>query len=444
MDKVLIVDDEKNIQVSLASILEDDGYKVFFANNGEEGLEKFKNIKPDAVFLDIWLPGMDGLETMRKMLVINPLQIIIMISGHGNITTAVSAVKEGAYDFLEKPLSLDKVMFVLKRGLEYKRVLDENLKLKSILNRGAEAEMELPDRKTSRKEGSGDFAFHMEDTKFFLKQKTVKKSNIIYGIGLHSGEKTGMVINPLPSGKGIRFENISADGYIPARIEFLDTTNYATSIKRDNLEAKTIEHFMATLHAAGITNLAIKINKEIPIVDGSASKFCEFIRESGIVDQEMLIPGIVISKTLIIGDESEDGKYIKAEPADVFSVRYTAIYPEPVGKVSYQFVMNSFEAFEREIAPARTYGFVEDFNKLSQMGLAEGGRLNNFILIDNGKVLNTELRFKEELARHKILDIIGDFYLLGRPLRGKITAQKTGHSDNARMVQLIKENFVKK
>ena len=125
MNKILVIDDEKNIQVSLASILEDEGYKVFIADNGEDGLEKFKNVKPDAVFLDIWLPGMDGLETMRKMLAGNPLQIIIMISGHGNITTAVSAVKEGAYDFLEKPLGLDKVIFVLKRGLEYQKLLDE-------------------------------------------------------------------------------------------------------------------------------------------------------------------------------------------------------------------------------------------------------------------------------------------------------------------------------
>lgn len=444
MNKILVIDDEKNIQVSLASILEDEGYKVFFAANGEDGLEKFKNIKPDAVFLDIWLPGIDGLETMRKMLAVNPLQIIIMISGHGNITTAVSAVKEGAYDFLEKPLSLDKVIFVLKRGLEYKKVLNENLKLKSILERGNGHLIEKRGKRRIEAGRTGNTEFEMDDTEYFTKQRTVKNSNIVYGIGLHSGVKTGMVINPLPAGKGVRFENISETGFIPARVEFLDTTSYATSIKNINLEAKTIEHFMAVLHAAGITNLSIKINKEVPIVDGSASKFCEFIKKSGIVEQEELIPGIVITEPLIIGEEEENGKFIKIEPSDVFSVKYTTIYPEPLGKMSYEFVMDSFDNFESEIAPARTYGFVEEFNKLAQLGLAEGGRLNNFVLIDNGKVLNTELRFKEELARHKILDIIGDFYLLGRPIRGKITAQKTGHAENARMINLIKENFLKK
>jgi DNA-binding NtrC family response regulator len=134
MKKILIVDDEKNIQVSLATVLEDEGYQVYFAKDGREGIEKFKNIRPDAMFLDIWLPGMDGLEVIKHILDIDPLQIIIMISGHGSVSAAVSALKAGAYDFLEKPLSLDKVIFVLKRGLEFRQVRDENMRLKIILD----------------------------------------------------------------------------------------------------------------------------------------------------------------------------------------------------------------------------------------------------------------------------------------------------------------------
>lgn len=438
MKKILVIDDEKNIQVSLASILQDEGYKTFFAASGEEGIEKFKNIRPDAIFLDIWLPGIDGLETLQRILTIDPNQIIIMISGHGNISTAVRAVKHGAYDFLEKPLSLEKVMLVLKRGLDFRQVLDENVRLKSILK---EAKTDSK-KKTKSEEASSDIAFDLDESNSLIKQKTVKSSNIFYGLGLHSGEKTGMVIKPLPAGKGIRFENISVSGYIPAKIEYVDTTSYATSIRKDDLEAKTIEHFMATLHAAGITNLSIKINKEVPIGDGSAAQFCEFIRLTGVAEQEDFIPEIVITKALLLGEEGEDSKYIKIEPADNFSVTYTTIYPEPLGRMTYHFVMNNFEDFEQEIAPARTYGFVDELSKLSQMGLAEGGRIDNFIMIDHGKILNTELRFREELARHKILDIIGDFYLLGRPIRGKITAQKTGHSENARMVNLVKQTFV--
>ncbi|NIM18352.1 MAG: UDP-3-O-[3-hydroxymyristoyl] N-acetylglucosamine deacetylase [Candidatus Aminicenantes bacterium] len=442
MEKILIIDDEKNIQVSLASILEDEGYKTFFAASGEEGIEKFRNIRPEAVFLDIWLPGIDGLETLRKILAIDPLQIIIMISGHVNISTAVKAVKEGAYDFLEKPLSLDKVTFVLKRGLEYRKVLAENKRLRAILGENEVETLVVPEKKKAVKEDSSEIEYEITDLVYFKNQQTIKTGNIFYGMGLHSGVKTGLSIKPLSPGKGIRFENISEPGYIPARIEFLDTTAYATSIRKNNLEARTIEHFMATLHAAGITNLSIKINKEVPIGDGSASEFCQFIRQTGIEAQDAVVPEIVIDQALIIGEETANGKFIKIEPADCFSVKYTAIYPEPLGTMSYEFVMDSFEAFEREIASARTYGFMQELSKLSRMGLAEGGRLNNFILIDGGKVINTELRFPEELARHKILDIIGDFYLLGRPIRGKITAQKTGHSENATIINLIKKTYL--
>lgn len=444
MKKILVIDDEKNIQVSLASILEDEGYKVFIGSSGEEAIEKFKNIRPDAIFLDIWLPGIDGLETMKKILEIDPFQIVIMISGHGNISTAVRAVKEGAYDFLEKPLSLDKVIFVLQRGLEYRKVLEENKKLKSLLY--ARNGLMDSEKKRIKKENSKNLSFETEAVNATRKQKTVKTSNIFYGIGLHSGVKTGMVIKPMPIGSGIRFENISEDGYIPARIEYLDTTSYATSIKKDGLEAKTIEHFMATLHAFGITNLSIKINNEVPIGDGSASDFCEFIRNSGVVEQEEYVPEIVIEEPLVLGEESENGKYIKVEPYDGFAVSYTTVYPDPIGRATFEFVLVSPEDFEREIAPARTYGFVQDLNRMAEMGLAEGGRMNNFILIDRdkGQVINTELRFKEELARHKILDIMGDFYLLGRPIRGKISAQKTGHSENGLMVNYIRDNLLHK
>ncbi len=181
----------------------------------------------------------------------------------------------------------------------------------------------------------------------------------------------------------------------------------------------------------------------MPIDDGSAVKFCKMIRKTGIVEQDEVIPDIKITDTHVIGIEEPDQKYIKIEPYDGFAVTYSLIYNEPLGRQRFDFVMNSPEDFEREIAPSRTYGFVDDFHKLADMGLAEGGRMNNFILIDNGKILNTKLRFPDELARHKILDIIGDFYLLGRPIKGKITAQKTGHFDNAKMVNLIKETYCK-
>jgi UDP-3-O-[3-hydroxymyristoyl] N-acetylglucosamine deacetylase len=441
MKKILIIDDEKNIQVSLASILEDEGYKIFFAKDGEEGIEKFKNVRPEAVFLDIWLPGIDGIEVMKTILTADPSVIIIMMSGHSSIAAAVSAVKAGAYDFLEKPLSLEKVIFVLKRGLEYRQILVENQKLKTILNE--EMAFENEDHAIARQpENTAALEFPVGEYQSYKPQKTIRNSNIFYGIGLHSGEKTGLVIKPLPPNKGIRFQNISTEGYIPARIAYINTTGYSTSIKKDNLEARTIEHLMAVLNAYGITNLAIKINREVPIDDGSALNLCEFIRESGIVEQNALIPEIVIDEPIELASDSDAEKFMRIEPCDYFTVRYTCIYPEPLGRQTYEFAMTSSEAFAQEIAPARTYGFVEESRRLMEMGLAEGARMNNFILIDDGKILNTQLRFPDELSRHKILDIIGDFFLLGCPLRGRIIAQKTGHRENARMVNLLREKYL--
>lgn len=440
MKKVLIVDDEKNIQVSLASVLKDEGFSVYLASTGEDGIEKMQHIRPDLILLDIWLPGIDGLETMKQMLSIDPTQMIIMISGHGNINAAVRALRQGAYDYLEKPLSLEKVLIVLNRALAYRSVIAENQRLRSLV----EQQMKDNEGQASfSNESTGQIEYLAAPSDCVRKQATIGKSAILKGIGLHTGEKTGLVLNPLPPNKGIRFENISEPGYIPARVEYLDSTSYATSIKKDTLEAKTIEHIMATLHAAGITNLAIKISREVPVADGSAAKFCEFIRECGILPQDELIPEIVIEEPIQIGIPSDTGKFIRIEPSDTFEVTYTTIYPAPLGISTYHFVMNSFEDFEKQIAPARTYGFVEEMSRLTALGLGEGGRLHNFIWIDNDlKVINTELRFPEELARHKILDIIGDFYLLGRPIRGRIIAQKTGHADNAQMVNLIKERYL--
>ncbi len=439
MIKVLIIDDEKNIQVSLSSVLKDEGFSVFLASTGEEGIGKMQHIRPDIILLDIWLPGIDGLETMSRILEIDPMQTVIMISGHGNINAAVRALRQGAYDYLEKPLSLEKVLIVLNRALSYRNVLAENQRLRAMV----EQQMETGENVGAKKrENTGQIEYFATNPLYVRKQATIGKSAILKGIGLHTGEKTGLVLNPLPPNKGIRFENISEPGYIPARVEYLDSTSYATSIKKDRLEAKTIEHIMATLHAAGITNLAIKISREVPVADGSAVKFCEFIRECGVVLQDEIIPEIVIEEPIQLGKESQNGKFMRIEPSDVFSVSYTTIYPDPLGRSTYNFVMKSFEDFEREIAPARTYGFVEEISRLTELGLGEGGRLHNFIWIDNDlKVINTELRFPEELARHKILDIIGDFYLLGRPIRGRIVAQKTGHADNAQMVNLIKERY---
>ncbi len=268
-------------------------------------------------------------------------------------------------------------------------------------------------------------------------QKSIKKSMVLSGRGLHSGDKTGLILNPLPAGSGILFGNISNSETIPAHIDFVNSTDYATSLENTNSAAKTIEHLLAVLHAYGITNLMIKVNNEVPIMDGSALDFCKIIEEAGIEIQDKPVDEAIVTKKHVLGVVKSNQKYIVIEPSEKFSIHYKLNYPKPVGKQEHTFVMDDPEIFKNEIAPARTFGFLKDIEALNKAGLASGGRLNNFILIDDEKIVNTELRFPNEFVRHKILDMIGDLYLLGRPLRGKITANMTGHSDNIAFVRMM-------
>jgi len=140
-------------------------------------------------------------------------------------------------------------------------------------------------------------------------------------------------------------------------------------------------------------------------------------------------------------DVKKTAKFIFIEPADKFSINYTLQYPKPVGRQEFTFVMEDEELFKTEIAPARTFGFLKDIEALQKKGLASGGKLNNFILIDDEKIVNTDLRFPDEFVRHKILDMMGDLYLLGRPIRGKITANMTGHTENTALVRLLRDKM---
>src|SRR5262249_9548095 len=142
-----------------------------------------------------------------------------------------------------------------------------------------------------------------------------------------------------------------------------------------------------------------------------------------------------------IGSDDPAGKGIAIEPADRFEVRYLLDYPAPIGRQEYTFRLDGPESFAREIAPARTFGFVKEIETLESMGLAAGGRLNNFILVGDEGVVNAPLGFEDEFVRHKIPDVLGDFYLLGRPIRGRVVARKTGHGDNAALLKLLRARF---
>jgi UDP-3-O-acyl-N-acetylglucosamine deacetylase len=171
-------------------------------------------------------------------------------------------------------------------------------------------------------------------------------------------------------------------------------------------------------------------------MDGSALEFCRLFDDVGLTQQDGEWYEIAVSETLQVGDGKE---WIKIEPADEFSVEYTLRYPEPVGEQHFTFTLKDAASFRTEIAPSRTFSFVKDVGHLQRQGLALGGRFDNFLLIGSEGAINDAWRFPNEPVRHKILDAIGDLYLLGRPLRGKVTACMTGHSDNIELLKRVRE-----
>ena len=445
--KVLIVDDEERVVQSIAGVLEDEGFRVAKAKSGEEAIKVFQQEEPDVTLLDIWMPGMDGIEVLKRLKWIAPECQVIMVSGHATISTAMTAVKLGAFDFIEKPLSLDLLLMTIRRALDHQKEL-------LTVQRSGEIVTEEPfqDKKIFPKEMAGELAgpplasireaisLTKEVVKrkgtSLLPQRTLKQSMVLYGTGLHSGKKTGLLLQPLPPHSGILFGNISSDDVVPAHLDYVQTTEFATSLKKGRAIAKTVEHLMAVLHAYHITNLMVKMIEEIPIMDGSASEFCKIVEEAGVEEQEERVDELIIDRRLEIVFKN---KSLIIEPAEVFSVHFFLDYPPPIGEQTFDFTLENEEAFRDQIAPARTFGFLKDIEMLERMGMGGGGRLHNFILLDDGKIVNTELRFPDEFVRHKILDLIGDFYLLNRPVRGKVTARLTGHTENITLMMKIQE-----
>ena len=423
---ILVVDDEEGVRESVREILTDEGYRVIEASDGSKVLGLIRENRPDLVLLDIWMPELDGIGLLKEIKQREPVVPVIMVSGHGNIHTAVTATKMGAFDFMEKPLSLEGLLTTVRRALGESSPVDkgENGDIGARPFSGVNA---VPNAKSVTK------------AQPVLKQRTLKKSVVVAGQGLHSGLKTGIILHPLPPNSGIVFSGISGDAAVPAHLDYVYSTGYATSLQGKGIVVGTVEHFLAALHSYRVSNLLVKIEGEIPILDGSALEFCQLIEEAGIEEQEGNWSEIIIDQRYSV--EMERGEWIAVEPGETFGVRYVLNYPKPVGKQEYSYLYRGPESFKHEIAPARTFGFVRDIEKLEKMGLVNGGRLSNCILIDDDKIINTDLRYQEELARHKILDIIGDFYLLGRPIRGRVTAHMTGHRDNVALLKEIKKGM---
>ncbi len=706
MDKgrILIVDDQHEIIRSLQAILADEGYDVITAEDGQEALHAVQNESPDVVFLDVWIPGIDGMQTLKAIRRIDPQCTIVMMSGHGTIETAVKAIKLGATDYLEKPLNLDDVLHLVEKSVAAGSAADRPTRVngstpdlligasdravnlrRAVKNAAAETGsvwlvgakgagkefaariihgLEGKDRASlikvrcsdlteanfeerllgksndanSSRQGSlqlavggmllligidrlrtslrprlvelvqnfsgqphekastsqhrfrivststidpetlvsrSDFPGQLLDlfaqriirlptlsqraqdiplfVEHFLKeasnefdreiteadkeamaglsnyewpgnvkelkillehavmtapgpritandllipgmgrtllddrqpsgpraqrvdpfdappsslpevtarekplgipeerpgrpgralrQTTLKGKVVMYGQGLHSGAKTGLTLSPLPPGSGIVFGHITSEGTVRAALEEVESTEMATSLTGPDCSARTIEHLMAVFHVYGLTNLLVKISGEVPIMDGSALEFCHLVESAEILTQDEPVREVRVTEPIELTSLQGASKSMKVEPSDLFVVEYHMDYPPPIGKLHMTYRCNDPEDFKEQIAPARTFGFVKDMRMMDEMGLAGGGRLSNVVLLDDEKVVNPPLRFPDEFVRHKILDIIGDFYLLGRPFIGKVTARQTGHTENVAMLKLIKEKM---
>ncbi|RMH15809.1 MAG: UDP-3-O-[3-hydroxymyristoyl] N-acetylglucosamine deacetylase [Acidobacteria bacterium] len=424
-ETILIIDDEPGILGSVAGVLADEGYDTLVARNGLDGLELYRRKRPAVVFLDIWLPDRDGLEVLQALRELDPRAAVIMISGHGTVSTAVKSVRMGAYDYLEKPLSYNQVIEAVEGALRSR---------KEASDRPPSAEVQIQNRAQIERQIRPPAVLPIVD-KGRKRQKTIKRSTVVYGLGLHSGKRTGMVLQPLPPDSGIHFLTLPAGKVIPATVEQVADTDYATTLARDGEQIKTVEHLLSALHACGVTNLFVKVHGEVPVLDGSALEFCKVLEEAGVESQRRARRELVIDRVYEVAGDG--GKLLRLEPHDGFAVSYLLRYPPPIGEQHFEIELDSFATFKAEIAPAHTFGFMRDLKMMAELGLGSGGRLDNCILVGEDNVINTELRYPDEFVRHKILDVVGDLYLLGFPVRGKVTARLTGHRDNIAILRQI-------
>lgn len=277
-----------------------------------------------------------------------------------------------------------------------------------------------------------------------FKQCTISRPVSATGICLHSGKMARIVLRPADANTGIIFHRIDLHEVvdIPAKVEYISDMHLATVLQKGNVRISTIEHLMSALHGLGIDNIHIDINsEEIPILDGSSNCFVNLLEYAHIKEQEFFKYFIRIINVVEISEGYGDNKrWARLEPYDGFFVAFSIDFKHPVisSTANYIEMDISKDSYVKNISKARTFGFVKDLKALNSIGLACGGNFDNAIVMDDFKILNHEgLRYKDEFIKHKVLDAIGDLYLLGKPLLGRFVAHKSGHSLNTRLVNLL-------
>ena len=282
-----------------------------------------------------------------------------------------------------------------------------------------------------------------------MKRKTIKNSVEILGIGLHKGEEIKLTLKPSENNdeRGIIFKRIDVsdkNNIIKVDYRNLFDLERGTNIRNeDDVKVHTIEHFLSSLSITGVTDILVEISgNELPILDGSSAGFVEKLLEAGIVELNEEIEPVVITEPVIFSDEKA-GKYVIALPYDGFKISYTIDFNHSFLKSQYYELEVNLENYIENIAKCRTFAFDYEIDFLKKNNLALGGSLENAVVVGADGPLNPEgLRYPDEFVRHKILDIIGDLYVLGTPIKAHIIAIKAGHYVNSRLTEMIAKKYL--
>jgi len=275
-----------------------------------------------------------------------------------------------------------------------------------------------------------------------LKQRTLSSKIRASGVGLHTGKKISLTLNPAPTNSGIVFKRTDIKSApIKASLENVFDTRLSTSLSNDEIKISTVEHLLSALAGIGIDNAVIELDgPEVPIMDGSARPFVFMIQSAGIQEQSAAKRFIKIKKTIEV---KQGEKWAKIEPFDGFKVAFTIDFDHPAFRETSQSSEIDFSSvsYLSQVSRARTFGFAKDIELLRKNNLALGGSVNNAIVIDDYKVVNEEgVRFQDEFVKHKILDAIGDLYLLGHGLIGSFSAYKSCHHLNNLLLRELINN----
>ncbi|HKC25533.1 MAG TPA: UDP-3-O-acyl-N-acetylglucosamine deacetylase [Thermoanaerobaculia bacterium] len=271
-------------------------------------------------------------------------------------------------------------------------------------------------------------------------QSTLQRPLRVSGVGLHTGRHVDILLSPAPPGHGVVFYRSDVDRFIPALIEEAGALDHATTLGPRGREVATVEHLLSAAVGLGLDNFLVEVNgPEVPILDGSAAPWVAAIRHAGLVRQSVEIRPLVLTRTITLAGPG--GKRIEVRPARELRVTYTIDFAHPaVGRQSVTVVVTP-DSYARHLAPARTFGFLAEYEELKAHGLARGASMSNCIVIGPEGVENGRLRFADEFVRHKALDLVGDLALVGRPVLAHVIANRAGHELHAQLSRALSEEL---